>query len=94
MEKPRHTNLNKETLASIIHKKLGLSNVISIKIVNDLLNIFNDNIKIGNLNLKNFGTFKLINKNERVGRNPKTGETHLIKKRKFVSFIVSKNLDK
>jgi len=83
MEKPRQNNLNKENLANIIHKKIGLSNVISIKIVNDLLNIFNDNIKIGNLILKNFGTFKLINKNERVGRNPKTGETHLIKERKF-----------
>ena len=40
--------------------------------------------------LKNFGTFKILNKNERIGRNPKTKEIHIIKKRKTISFVPSK----
>ena len=30
------------------------------------------------LNLKNIGTFKIINKKERIGRNPKTKEEFYI----------------
>ena len=37
---------------------------------------------------------EIISKNERIGRNPKTKEQFLIKKRKSISFISSKNLTK
>ena len=43
------------------------------------------------LHLKNFGTFELIFKNERMGRNPKTKEEFIIKKRKSLKFTSSKN---
>ena len=56
--------------------------------------IFSQNIKKNNLILKNIGSFKILNKSERIGRNPKTGEDFIIKKRKSVSFITSENLTK
>ena len=42
--------------------------------------------------MKNIGTFKLLLKKERIGRNPKTKKEIIIKQRKSVSFTVSKNL--
>ena len=35
---------------------------------------------------------KFINKNERIGRNPKTKEKHIITARKSISFLSSKNI--
>ena len=52
------------------------------------------NIASGFLNLKNIGSFKLLNKKKRVGRNPKTKEEHIITERKSVSFKASKEVTK
>ena len=67
----------------------GYSQSFSKKIVEDLINIFIQNIKSGNLNLKNIGSFKLLTKKERVGRNPKTKEEFIITSRKSLSFTTS-----
>ena len=45
------------------------------------------------LNIKNFGTFKTINKNERLGRNPKNKKIYKIAARKSLSFIISKKFN-
>ena len=71
---------------------LGLSSNHSKKIINDLVEIIINNIKSGNLNLKNIGSFKIISKKERVGRNPKTKNVHLISARKSISFKASKKI--
>ena len=42
----------------------------------------------------NIGSFRLLNKNERVGRNPKTSETFKISARSSISFKASKKLIK
>ena len=72
--------------------KTGYSQNYSKKIVDDLINIFIQNIKSGNLNLKNIGSFKLLNKKERIGRNPKTKEQFIITSRKSLSFTSSKKI--
>ena len=74
--------------------KTGFPISLSKKIVDDMLIIFTEMIKNNDLVLKNIGTFKLSNKNERIGRNPKTKEKFLISERKSIRFIVSKNLSK
>ena len=51
-----------------------------------------EQLKKNNLIIKNIGSFKLIEKNERIGRNPKTKEEIIISKRKSISFLSSKNL--
>ena len=40
-------------------------------------NILIKNISTGKYNLKNIGTFKIVFKKERLGRNPKTNEEFL-----------------
>ena len=82
----------KKDLIRVLKKKTGFSHNFLEKIVKDLINIIILNLKNGKLNLKNLGSFKLINKKERIGRNPKTKKEHVIKSRKSITFIPSLNL--
>ena len=84
--------LKKIDLVKDLCLKTGYSQNYSKKIVDDLINIFIQNIKSGNLNLKNIGSFKLLNKKERIGRNPKTKEEFIISSRKSLSFTSSKKI--
>ena len=85
-------NLKKIDLAKDLNKKIGFSSNYSKKIIDDLIEIILDNIRSGYFNLKNIGSFKIILKKERLGRNPKTKKTYVISKRKSVSFTPSKTL--
>ncbi len=85
-------DFKKIDLVKDLSLKTGYSQNYSKKIVDDLINIFIQNIKSGNLNLKNIGSFKLLNKKERIGRNPKTKEEFIITSRKSLSFTSSKKI--
>ena len=87
-------NITKINFSKNISDKTGFPVSFSKKIVDDLLIIFTEMIKNNDLVLKNIGTFRLLKKNERIGRNPKTKEKFLISRRKSIKFIVSKNLSK
>jgi integration host factor subunit alpha len=85
-------NLTKKELIKNLSKKTGFSLLYSKKLVNDFFEALIQNIIKNNFNLKNIGTFKVINKKERIGRNPKTKEIFTINSRKSLSFIASNNL--
>ena len=85
-------NFTKENLINDLSKRTGYSLNFSKKIINDLINIIIENIKGGNLKLKNLGSFKIIKKKERLGRNPKTKEEFLISSRKSISFTPAKKI--
>ena len=91
-------NLTKIDLINKLSIVTGYSKIFSGKLVNDLIEIILLNIKSDNFQLKNIGSFKLIFKKERIGRNPKTKEEFIITPRKQISFTPSKkiikNLDK
>ena len=59
-------NYKKKNLISNLSKKTGYSINFSKKLVNDLLEILVENISKGNLNLKNIGSFNLINKKKEL----------------------------
>lgn len=84
----------KEDISKYINKKIGLSNLLSQKITKDIIEIFIDQIKSNHLLVKNFGSFYIKEKNQRIGRNPKTLETYTIKKRKTIIFKPSKQFIK
>ncbi|GIS75848.1 MAG: hypothetical protein CM1200mP12_15670 [Gammaproteobacteria bacterium] len=46
------------------------------------------------MKLSGFGNFKILNKRERPGRNPKTGEPAIISARKVVTFKAGQKLRK
>ena len=87
-------NLTKLVLSKILSNKFGFSELYSKKLINDLIKIISHNIIAGNFNLKNVGTFKIINKKQRIGRNPKTKEEFIIAARKSLIFVPSKKLIK
>ncbi len=84
-------NLTKKDLVNIVYMQLGFSKKISENLIEDffakiLLNIKNEK----KLKLSKFGTFSLRQKKSRIGRNPKTKETKIIKSREVVLFKPSK----
>ncbi len=85
-------NLTKEDICIFLSRKKGYSVLYSKKIINNLIEIFIDEIKENSFNLKNIGSFKILNKKERIGRNPKTKEIYKIKARKTLAFKPSTNL--
>ena len=85
-------NITKVDFSKKLSKKFGFSIPFSKKIVDDLLVIFSEVISTSDLNLTNFGSFKLLLKKERKGRNPKTKQEFIIAERKSISFKASKKL--
>ena len=61
--------------------------------INDIFNILIENLKNDKiLKIKNFGTFKILNKNKRVGRNPKNNKLYEISERNVATFKTSNYL--
>ena len=86
------TNINfqKSEIIKDLSQDIGYSSNYSKKLVNDLLDCMIKNICNSDLILKNFGSFKILNKSKRIGRNPKTKEEFIIQSRKSLKFTPSK----
>ena len=80
-------NLTRKDLSSKIYKNLGFSKNMSSKIVDDFFEtIISEIIKSNGIKISSFGTFSVLYKKERVGRNPKTKIEAKIFPRKIVKF--------
>lgn len=84
------------TLADIVkkvHQETGISSSESANLVNSMLEHISDAlVQSENVKLPGFGTFKISQKAERIGRNPKTKIEVVIKPRKVVTFKPSNML--
>lgn len=74
-------------LAEAIYEEVGLSRKDSADILEMVLDEVSNNL-VGKktVKLSSFGTFTVRSKNERVGRNPKTGVEAPIAPRNVISF--------
>ena len=80
-------NLTKKELANKIYQNLGFSKNFSSLIIDDFIEfIINGLIKSNRIKISCFGTFIVLNKKERIGRNPKTKASAKISARKIVKF--------
>ena len=86
-------NIKKKDLIKNISLETGLSYNVSKKIFSDLVSALINNLNSGGLILKDIGSFRIIDKKQRIGRNPKTKEEFLIAPRKTVSFTPSKKIN-
>ncbi|RZO49778.1 MAG: integration host factor subunit alpha [Candidatus Pelagibacterales bacterium] len=80
-------NFTRKDLSNKIYKNIGFSKNISLKIVDNFFeSIITAIIKSNKIKITSFGTFSILNKKERIGRNPKTGVEAKIFSRKVVKF--------
>ena len=86
-------NISKKELANNIKIKIGLSSKKIQEVTDDLIDIIMDILIIQKkVNIKNFGSFKIIFKDKREGRNPKTKEKFTISSRNVIKFVSSDTL--
>ena len=80
-------NITRKKLYNKIHQNLGFSKNISSEIVDNFFELLIDElIKKKKVKISSFGTFEVIDKKERIGRNPKTKIVAKISARKIVKF--------
>ena len=92
-------NFTRKDLSNKIYKDLGFSKKFSSSIVDNFFEILTTElIQLNKVKISSFGTFKVANKNERIGRNPKTKIETKITSRKVVKFkpslFIKKRLNK
>lgn len=85
--------ITRNDIALEIHKQIGLSTNEADKIVSQFFSSVIDALNdTGSIKLTNFGTLTVLNKKERIGRNPRTKEKAIISARKVASFRASDTL--
>ena len=78
-------NFNRKNLSNKIYQNLGFSKNFSSKIVDNFFEIMaTELIRSNKVKISSFGTFKVMSKKERIGRNPKTKIEAKITSRKVV----------
>ena len=86
-------NISRDDIAEAMKMEFGFNRKLCLDIVNDIIDIIIEGLKSDKkVKIHNFGTFKLNNKNSRIGRNPKTREQFNISSRNVITFKASKIL--
>ncbi len=79
--------LTRADLCEAVYQKVGLSRTESSELVETVLEeICTSVVKGDSVKLSSFGSFLVRSKNERIGRNPKTGEEVSISPRRVMVF--------
>ena len=91
-------NFNRKNLSNKIYQNLGFSKNFSSTIVDNFFEIIlAELLRSNKVKISSFGTFKVMNKKERIGRNPKTKIEAKIASRKVVKFkpslVIKKKLN-
>ena len=80
-------NFTRKDLSNKIYQNIGFSKNFSSGIVDNFFeSLISELITSNKIKISSFGTFKVINKRERIGRNPKTKIEAKISPRKVVKF--------
>ena len=79
--------LTRMDLSEAVFREVGLSRQESAQLVESVLSHISQALVRGEqVKISSFGTFSVREKNERMGRNPKTGEEVPITPRRVLSF--------
>ena len=80
-------NLTRKDLSNKIYQNLGFSKNFSSMIIDNFFEtLIQELLKSNKIKISSFGTFKVINKKKRIGRNPKTKVEAIILPRKVIKF--------
>ena len=87
--------ITRTDLSEAVYQKIGLSRIESAELVETVLAEISNRVEQGeSVKLSSFGSFLVRSKNERIGRNPKTGEEVPITPRRVMVFKPSNILKK
>jgi integration host factor subunit alpha len=85
--------ITRSQLSEAVYQEVGLSRNESTELFESILNKISETLACGEpVKLSSFGSFSVRSKNERIGRNPKTGEEVPILPRKVLVFRPSQVL--
>lgn len=87
--------MTKEQFIDRMAKKGGIKKIEAYKYMNLFIDTLLECLKEeGKVKFQGFGKFEVRTAKERVGRNPKNGNTCIIPKHKAVKFIAGEKLNK
>ena len=79
--------ITRSDFADRLRERFGLTSADSYKLVDIIFEEITESLVHGEeVKFAGFGTFKILEKNARMGRNPKTGVSALISARRVASF--------
>ena len=80
-------NFTKKNLINKVYQSLGFSKNVSASLINDFFDtITSELVKKNRIKITSFGTLEVVEKKQRMGRNPKTKVETIISARKIVKF--------
>ena len=82
-------SLKKSDIARKISKNISISDALAKNIVDCFIDSIKTHTNLFNVKVANFGTFSNTLTPQRIGRNPKTGDEHIISERVKLKFTVS-----
>ena len=86
-------NFTRESLSDKIYQNIGFSKNFSSNIIDQVFYFLSSElIKSNKIKITSFGTLEIVNKKERIGRNPKTKIETKISARKIIRFKASQVL--
>ena len=86
-------NFTKKDLTNKLHQKIGFSKNFTSSIIDNFFeSLISELTNSNKIKISSFGTFKVIYKKERLGRNPKTKVEAKICSRKVVNFKPSSSI--
>ena len=89
----RRKEMNKEDLVKLVCEKTGISKKMAEQAQKAVIEGFSSALEKGDsISLVGFGSFKVVARTAREGRNPSTGEKMQIPAYKTVKFTLSKSL--
>jgi nucleoid DNA-binding protein len=89
------TNLTKADIIQRISEAVGLQKIETEAVINGFIYVINDALKNGQeVEIRGLGSFRIIEREPRLARNPKTGKVVALPKRRVPQFRPSKDLKK
>ena len=88
-----HSTVTKADIVEKVYEKIGFSKKEASELVEMVFNSLKNTLQKGDkVKISGFGNFMVRGKNERVGRNPQTGEQIKISARRVLTFRPSQVL--
>ena len=85
--------MNKKELARELAERTDLTQNKANAVIDELVSIIQEHLKNGEtIRFVGFGTFKVVERKEKKGRNPQTGEEIIIPAKRVAKFVPGKDL--